>query len=213
MTDRDLLPKELRTEYENMLARFNDPLKQESFNLFVNFVESRTNYLTAPASTKFHLSCKHGLLIHSLSVTSLMFDDKQANPLVYSDIPDDSIIVTGMFHDLGKAGLSLEDPYYLECEPTPRQKEFGFSPSQPYKVNVSNDYTHVSSGIFEHAHSSALMVAKFYSAANWDELFSILIHDGTEKDTNKDYTFKECKLQTLLHRADLLSSKWVETKE
>lgn len=208
---RDILPESIRTQYESILSMFKDQSKIESFNNFLRYVENRTSYLVAPASTKYHLSCPHGLLLHSISVTSIMLNEKEMKPY-YKDIPDESIIVSGLFHDLGKAGLSLDDPYYVECEPTEKQKMAGYGPSQPYKVNVDQkpDYTHIRSGILEHAHASALMVAKFYSAATWDELFAILIHDGTEKDSNKDYTFKENKLHTLLHHADVESSKWAE---
>lgn len=206
---RDILPGEIREQYESILQRFVDSSKVTSFNNFIKYIESKTSYLTAPASTKFHLSCPHGLLIHSISVTSIMLNDKESK-WYYKDIPDESIIIAGMFHDLGKAGLSLEDPYYIECEATEKQKMYGYGPSQPYKVNVPENYSNIKSGTLEHAHSSALMVAKFYSAATYDELFAILIHDGTEKDSNKDYTFKENKLHTLLHHADVESSKWAE---
>lgn len=206
---RSILPKEIREQYESILQRFKDPVRLSSFNNFIKYIETRTSYLIAPASTKYHLSCPHGLLIHSISVTSIMLNDKESK-WYYKDIPEESIIVAGMFHDLGKAGLSLEDPYYIECEATAKQKEFGYGPSQPYKVNVPENYSQIKSGTLEHAHSSALMVAKFYSAATYDELFAILIHDGVEKDSNKDYVFKENKLHTLLHHADVESSKWAE---
>lgn len=199
---REELPEGIKSEYEKILIRFKDPEKLPYFNNLVRFAEEYTYFLSAPASTKFHLSCKHGLLLHSLSVTSLMFDMRDTRPY-FSDISDESIVLTGLFHDLGKAGEDLENPYYVECEPTPKQKAAGYGPSQPYKMNEMKVK-------FEHAHLSALMIAKYYPIATWEELQAVLIHDGAEKLSNQDYVMKECKLQTLLHHADVESAKWVE---
>lgn len=201
---RDELPEPIKNEYENILSKFKDQTKLPYLNNLIKFAEEYTYFLTAPASTKYHLSCKHGLLLHSLSVTSLMFDMKESRSY-FSDISDESIVVTGLFHDLGKAGEDLQNPYYIECEATPKQKAAGYGPSQPYKMN---DMTVK----FEHAHLSALLVAKYYPVATYEELQAILIHDGTEKLSNQDYIMKECKLQTLLHHADVESAKWVEIK-
>lgn len=199
---RNELPDGIRNEYEKILARFKDPVRLPYFNTLVRFAEEYTYFLTAPASTKFHLSCKHGLLLHSMSVTSIMFDKKESTSY-FKDISDESIVLTGLFHDLGKAGEDLENPYYVECEATPKQKAAGFGPSQPYKMNEMKVK-------FEHAHLSALMIAKYFPIASWDELQAVLIHDGCEKLSNQDYVMKECKLQTLLHHADVESAKWVE---
>ncbi len=199
---RNELPDGIRSEYEKILARFKDPVRLPYFNTLVRFAEEYTSFLTAPASTKFHLSCKHGLLLHSMSVTSIMFDKKESTSY-FKDISDESIVLTGLFHDLGKAGEDLENPYYVECEATPKQKAAGFGPSQPYKMNEMKVK-------FEHAHLSALMIAKYFPVASWDELQAVLIHDGCEKLSNQDYVMKECKLQTLLHHADVESAKWVE---
>ena len=199
---RNELPDGIRSEYEKILARFKDPVRLPYFNTLVRFAEEYTYFLTAPASTKFHLSCKHGLLLHSMSVTSIMFDKKESTSY-FKDISDESIVLTGLFHDLGKAGEDLENPYYVECEATPKQKAAGFGPSQPYKMNEMRVK-------FEHAHLSALMIAKYFPIASWDELQAVLIHDGCEKLSNQDYVMKECKLQTLLHHADVESAKWVE---
>lgn len=199
---RNELPDGIRSEYEKILARFKDPVRLPYFNTLVRFAEEYTYFLTAPASTKFHLSCKHGLLLHSMSVTSIMFDKKESTSY-FKDISDESIVLTGLFHDLGKAGEDLENPYYVECEATSKQKAAGFGPSQPYKMNEMKVK-------FEHAHLSALMIAKYFPIASWDELQAVLIHDGCEKLSNQDYVMKECKLQTLLHHADVESAKWVE---
>lgn len=42
--------------------------RREEFLNFMEFVETETEYLTAPASTKFHLCKEGGLLEHSVNV-------------------------------------------------------------------------------------------------------------------------------------------------
>ena len=196
MSRRDCLPYAIRKEYETLLDRFKGPERLESFKTLVTYAEEKTDYLIAPASTKYHMSCEHGLLIHSLSVTSLMFDLRDTYK--FNEITDDSIVLTGLFHD-------LRQPMYLPCEPTERQKAAGYGPSQPYKYNEGCD----TKAHLEHAHASVFLIMRLMQLSR-QEFQAILIHDGMILPANQAYSMKECKLQTLLHQADVNSAKWLE---
>lgn len=76
--------------------------RRTEFEALCKFAEEETEYLTAPASSRFHLCKESGLLEHSLNVCETMLKFKNA---VASDISDDSCIVTALFHDLGKVGM------------------------------------------------------------------------------------------------------------
>ena len=69
------------------------------FDSFMHFIETETSYLTAPASTKYHLCKEHGLLEHSVNVAETMLKIKaQLAP----DISDESCVIVSLLHDLGK---------------------------------------------------------------------------------------------------------------
>lgn len=64
-----------------LLQRYNalkELLKErkEQFNKLIDFIEHETSWLTAPASTKFHLCRESGLLEHSVNVTETMLKIK-----------------------------------------------------------------------------------------------------------------------------------------
>ena len=63
---------------------------------------NRTDFFTAPASTKWHGSYEGGLVEHSLNVFKL-FQDKVIKYKL--DLPDESIILCSLLHDICKAGL------------------------------------------------------------------------------------------------------------
>ena len=56
--------------YENLKSKVEK--RREEFLKFMEFVETKTEYLTAPASTKFHLCKESGLLEHSVNVTETL---------------------------------------------------------------------------------------------------------------------------------------------
>ena len=84
--------------------------RHPEFNELCAFAENETEYLTAPASSRFHLCKESGLLEHSLNVAETML--KMKNTLA-PEISDDSCIVTALFHDLGKAGMP-NSPLYIK---------------------------------------------------------------------------------------------------
>ena len=58
---------ELKDRYAVLKQKVMD--RKTSFNRFLNILESETTWLTSPASTRFHLAEKQGLLKHSIGVT------------------------------------------------------------------------------------------------------------------------------------------------
>ena len=64
--------------YENLKLKVVN--RREEFLKFMEFIETETEYLTAPASTKFHLCKEGGLLEHSVNVAeTLCWTDKTKN--------------------------------------------------------------------------------------------------------------------------------------
>jgi len=64
-----------------------------------------SDYFTAPASTRFHSVSPGGLVQHSLNVTR---EFSRENALWQKPIPQDSVIICGLLHDLCKVGAYTE---------------------------------------------------------------------------------------------------------
>ena len=83
--------------------------RKEEFDHFIDFLENRTAWLTAPASTKGALACEKGLLIRSVAVTKQLLRIKDT---LMPQLDEESAIIIGLFHDVGKVGVEGK-PYYL----------------------------------------------------------------------------------------------------
>lgn len=71
-----------------------------------------TGFYEAPASTKFHLSCKGGLLEHSMNVyeAAVMLREQavKARPELEEQLPMDSVAICALLHDTCKADIYRE---------------------------------------------------------------------------------------------------------
>ena len=159
---------------------------------FRDYIERETSWLASPASTRFHLNIERGLLLHSVGVT---YNALGIRDLLAQDIPDESIVIAALFHDLGKVGYP-GNPYYLrndvQWEITKR--------NMTYRVNPE-------------ATTMNLAVRSLYLISNRvelteDEAQAIVAHDGIYPVpggvNNLDYHHRECRLQMIVHFAD----KW-----
>lgn len=76
---------------------YNRCITRENSDKFLAWLKT-TDFFTAPASTKFHLSCPHGLVIHSLNVYRVMreryFEEGDS---------EESFALCALLHDVCKA--------------------------------------------------------------------------------------------------------------
>ena len=68
----------------------------------VDWIEQKTDFYTAPASTKYHLACKGGLAQHSLNVYELLLGKASSGLL---EIKNETVIITALLHDLCKVNF------------------------------------------------------------------------------------------------------------
>lgn len=83
--------------------------RKTEFDNFIDFLENRTSWLTAPAATEGPLACEKGLLIRSVSVTKQLLRIKDT---LMPQLDEESAIIIGLFHDVGKVGVEGK-PYFL----------------------------------------------------------------------------------------------------
>jgi len=164
--------------------------RREQILQFKSFLEKETTWLTSPASTRFHLSSEHGLLIHSVGVT---YNALKIKDVMAPDITDESVIVAALFHDVGKLGLPGK-PYYLPNDNRWEIERRGIA----YKVNPELVTMNLA--------VRSLQLVSGFIALSEEEAQAIVAHDGLYPVSggvvNLEYYHKECRLTMIVHFAD-----------
>ena len=160
--------------------------RKTHFHTFIKMLETETNWLTSPASTRFHLHEEKGLLKHSVSVAEnlLKFRDFLA-----TQVADESCVIVGLLHDVGKVGMPGK-PFYIRNDNEWEVKKRGIT----YKTNPEV----VQMGL---AARSLYLVSKYIPLSD-AEAQAILYHDGQYIEENRCIAHKEEPLTLLAHWAD-----------
>jgi 23S rRNA maturation-related 3'-5' exoribonuclease YhaM len=153
-------------------------------------------YFTAPSSSAYHGACEGGNLEHSLNVTDLMVNLKAE---IADEIPYESILIVGLFHDLGKADY-YQKPQYVENI----LKSGKRSDSKPYEHNADRLP-------IPHEVTSLHILSKFIPLTE-EETFAIVFHNGLYTGLGYAVKGNETKLQQLLHFADMWASRFIEAE-
>ena len=188
----------VRERYEKLKGLVSE--RKAEFDSLMDFVENETAYLTAPASSRFHLSREEGLLEHSVNVCENLLKLREA---LAPEISVESCVVTALLHDLGKAGMPGR-PMYIPNQPTAKQKQYGFGPSVPY--HTTDKLTYLSVPV-----RSLYLIGQRFPLTE-EEAQAIVYHDGQYVDDNKSVATRECPLLLLLHYADNWSCFVTEKK-
>jgi len=161
---------------------------------FAGLIDDLTvlGYFTAPASHKYHLAHHGGLLIHHVSVTLVLLQLKR---LLYPSISDESCVITGLLHDVGKLG-TRNRPYYRPGTNEPFLKQ-EMGANAPVYMGV--------------AMRSLAIVSSKINLSTWESQ-AILYHDGQYISDNQSVRLKESPLTLLLHHADMWSAFQIEQK-
>ena len=176
-------------------------IRKKEFEGLMSYIEGETSYMTAPASTKYHLCREQGLLEHSVNVAENLLKIKA---VLAPSISDESCVIVGLLHDLGKAGMPGQ-PQYIKNEPTPKQKAYGYPASTPYRFNKDLLYLSVPiRGLY-------LIASRF--PLTEEEVQAIVYHDGQYVDDNRSVAAREEKLTLLLQYADNWSGFIVEKEK
>lgn len=172
----------------NIIESSNDPRKDDIHRL-LKYLEENTDWLKAPASTRFHGSHEGGLIEHSVNVAELCIKFKK---LLAPEIDITSAVIIGLLHDVGKVGL------YIQKEPTEKQLQYGYPGSIVYNDKILNKHE-----------IRSLQIIGEYTNLTEDEFLAIQYHNSPW-DGNRDCAFYKCKLMTILQMADYYSVLYCE---
>lgn len=159
-----------------------------------SYIENETDFFTAPASNQYHGACEGGLVEHSLAVYDRLDSLLDAGMMTNTPIQLDSVVITGLLHDLCKANF-----YTIEYRN--RKNEYGQWEKYPY-------YAFDDKFPCGHGEKSVIILQKYIQLTD-DEIMAIRWHMGSF--CGSDYTttqsmskaFNEYPLAVALHMADL----------
>lgn len=180
---------------KNEIVALLKSVKREGMEELMEFLE-RTDFYTAPASTRFHNCFEGGLAEHSLNVYHALKE------LTKGKWPEDTIILVGLLHDLCKINL-----YKVEMR-NKKDPETGTWYQEPY-------YTSDDRMPLGHGEKSVMLISEFIKLTK-EELYAIRWHmGGYEPKENYGYVakaFEKYELAVYTHMADIEATYIIETK-
>ena len=161
---------------------------REGMDNLIDFLE-KSDFFKAPASTKFHGDHEGGLAEHSFKVYEIL---KEKVKIAGLDIPEESIIISALLHDICKTNFYKID--YRNAK-----NSLGVWEKVPY-------YTIEDTIPYGHGEKSVMMLTEYIKLTN-NEKYSIRWHMGFSEPKEVYGTlgqaFTKYPFALLLHEADL----------
>ncbi len=181
---------------EEFISIYNQHITRNGAKELLNYLMEKTDFFTAPASTRFHLSQEGGLCEHSLNVGKLLLQK-------HDDEPKESLAICGLLHDLCKVN------YYKVSTRNVKNPETG-------KWEVAPYYTVEDTFPLGHGEKSVYIIERFMKLKP-AEAVAIRWHMGAFDEAVKggsftiSHAFAKYPLAVKVHIADLESSYLIET--
>ena len=167
--------------------------KREGIEDLIEFIK-KTDFFTAPASTRFHGCYEKGLLEHSMKVYEIL-KQKASTAVIPINTPEESIILITLLHDICKANFYKVD--YRNAK-----NALGVWEKVPY-------YTIDDTIPYGHGEKSVMMITEYIKLTP-EEKYSIRWHMGYTEPKELYNTigaaYKKYPIALLTHEADLEST-------
>lgn len=165
-------------------------IKREGIDKLIEFIE-KTDFFTAPASTRFHGAYEGGLLEHSMKVYEILKEKVKHLPIEITS-SEDTLKIVALLHDICKVNFYKVD--YRNAK-----NSFGEWEKVPY-------YTVEDTIPYGHGEKSVMMLTEYIKLTS-EEKYSIRWHMGFSEPKEIYGTlgqaFKKYPLALLLYEADL----------
>lgn len=185
---------------ERFLDLFQNCIQREGADELLNWLQS-SDFLSAPASTKYHGSYEGGLVEHSLNVYDCLVKEIESAGLT-DTYTDETVAIVSLLHDICKAN------FYKKTS-----------------RNIKENGQWVTKEVFEidekfpcgHGEKSVIILQNFIHL-DAEEIFAIRAHMGGWDDSVKGGAFfigkifEKSKLALLLHLADIKATYLMESR-
>ena len=176
----------MKQQFISLLKTVN----REGVDKLLDFIE-KTDFYTAPASTRFHGSFEGGLLEHSLKVYEILLH-KVKNSVKPIEVSEDTIKIVALLHDICKVN-------YYKVDYRNAKNALGVWEKVPY-------YTIEDTIPYGHGEKSVMMITEYMKLTS-EEKYAIRWHMGYTEPKELYSTigeaYKRYPLALLMHEADL----------
>ena len=184
-----MLTESERIDLETRVICALSGCNREGMDKLILWLQRETDFLTAPASTRFHGSYRGGLLEHSYTVMCRL---RELCHFYSQPYTPQQIAICGLLHDLCKINMYKESYRNVKNQETGKWEQV---PS--YAIEEENPYG-------GHGSKSVFLISQFIKLS-WEEASAINCHMGAwdmSNYTNPSKVYEENQLAWLLHVAD-----------
>ena len=207
---------------DELKKKFIDLLKsteREGIDELIDFLENKSDFFKAPASTRFHGDHEGGLLEHSLKVYEIL-SYKCKNSVMPFDIPEESIILIGLLHDICKVNF-----YKVDYRNQKTYDEDKVNAAARWQIKSDSNGNFIWETVpyyktdeqfpFGHGDKSVYLVNKYITLTD-EEAVAIRFHMGAYESQNiwnsLGNAFEKFPLALALHEADMEATHLLEVK-
>lgn len=193
--------QELIEKFEKLLLE----TKRPGIENLLEFIR-KSDFYTAPASTRFHGAYEGGLLEHSLNVLDCLAEKKASDNAIWHkvlvNVQSESIVIASLLHDLCKT-------YFYTTEMRNKKDEFGVWVQVPF-------YTIDDKIPYGHGEKSVMMIEEYIKLLP-AERYAIRWHMGSHEPKELWNTLgtamEKYPLVLALHEADMEATYLLEKEK
>lgn len=179
----------MKEEFRKLLQSID----RDGIDNLINFID-KTDFYTAPASTRFHGNYEGGLMEHSMKVYEIL-KEKVKHSSINIEVSEDTLKIITLLHDICKVN-------YYKVDYRNAKNELGVWEKVPY-------YTVDDTIPYGHGEKSVMMISEYIKLTS-EEKYCIRWHMGFTEPKELYSTigaaYKKYPLALLLHEADLEST-------
>lgn len=196
------MTQEILTKYKEKYITMLRDTEREGIDSLIYWLENETDFFTAPASSKTHGAYEGGLLVHSMSVCSILKNFSKNIP----DVREDSIIITALLHDICKVNFYTKGVRNVKIPGERRWEEVEV-------YNIEDTFP------FGHGEKSVYLAMKYIQLTD-EEALAIRWHMSGYDDAARSYAsgmsqsaaYRKYPLAAALAIADMYDTYIIEPK-
>ncbi len=191
-------PEEIKAEFTEI---YKSNIKREGSDKLLDYLTNRSDFFTAPASTRFHSAYEGGLAQHSINVYNCLKDylaRERVKGIYKLDFSEETVAIAALLHDICKTNV-----YVTEMRNT--KDENGNWVKVPF-------YKYEDKLPYGHGEKSVYMISGFMRLTR-DEAMAIRWHmgfSGAEDSSLVGNAFERYPLAFAMSVADMEATYFLE---
>lgn len=134
------------TDKEQFLKIYNDNIKRDGADKLLDFLENKSDFFTAPASTRYHGAYEGGLMRHSLNVYECLvsyLSRERVKEQYKLNVSDETAAIVALLHDVCKVNFYTVSMRNAKNEQTGQWEKVPY-----YTINDQLPYGHGEKSVY-----------------------------------------------------------------